>query len=215
MERRGRQAIGHTNRHRLAAGWAIAALLLLSAGAAQAVSIYAELSTSDAAGDFTARADLTASADPFDLSLYTDVVGAGLGSALVSGTVQHTHSFAPDSAVAGVLDATLLVSVLDDFDLSQETAEVSLLDNGSWVYLDGGNAFLNLFGGDVTAKIQQAGDSVTYELAMTRGDTKLLGSALLVKYREGEAVAGVVPEPSAALLFAAGVAVVSRRRRAH
>jgi hypothetical protein len=210
MEHRSHRATGR----RLTTLGAITALLFLSAGAAQAVSIYAELSTSDVAGDFTARADLTASADPFDVSLYTDVVGAGLGSALVSGTVQHTHTFAPDTSVAGVVGASLLVSVLDDFDFAPETAEVSLLDNGSWAYLDGGNAFLNLFGGDVTAKIQQVGDSVTYELAMTRGDTKLLGSALLVKYREGEVVAGVVPEPTAALLFAAGVAVVSRRRRA-
>lgn len=188
------------------------------AGSAAAVPVwYADVQTSRFLGDVHASITLPGDPDSItDLLENTNLekLGSGLGSGHVSTTspLKITHTFAPNGyAVNQVHYASVIVGVLDDFDLEYEYAELKI---GTDV-IDSGNAFANLFGGSVTAYIQSAGDSVELKLKATKGDYKVKFSALKVKFDAGKPrdTTPAIPEPSAALIFAAGLAVAGVRRR--
>jgi len=192
---------------------------LLLAGPASAVSYwYADVKTSSLLGDF--HGSITVPSNPGSLSDLIagsdlDLLGAGLGSAYVAsgGSKSATHVFAPDVPVASVVSACLVVSVVDDVDLSLEEVSVAIgadvLDGGSSSFLVG------FFGGSVEGWIDGAGDSIGVTIASVRGDFKVAFSALKVEFEGGTPPRGgpAIPEPSAALVFAAGLLLASRRRR--
>jgi len=194
-------------------------LLLGFAESAAAVTVwYADVQTSRLLGN--RHADLTTLANPGSIgellsNTHLEVLGAGLGSGFVtSGSpLAITHTFSPDGfSVDAVQHASVVVGVLDDFDLGYESAELAIGPD----VLDGGNAFANLFGGNVTALITAAGDSVTLSVRATQGDFKVRVSALVVAF-DGTAIgtkpAPAIPEPTAALVFAAGLFIVGWHRR--
>lgn len=202
-------------RNLLAIGVATAGLL--AAGAASAVPVwYADVHTSSLLGNV--HGDLTALSDPGSIaqllqSASVDHLGAGLGSGYVSTSapLSITHTFAPDGFVAGVVhSATVTVMVVDDLDFAREYGQIAI---GGDV-LDGGSALFDLFGGDVSALVTAAGDSFTLSVEATSGDFRVLFSALSVHFDGSVPLPSpAVPEPTAALVFAAGLAIVVRRRR--
>lgn len=201
-------------RNLLAIGAAAAGLL--AAGAASAVPVwYADIQTSTLLGNL--HGDITALSDPGGIAQLlqnasVDHLGAGLGSGYVSTSapLSITHTFAPDGFVAGVVhSATVTVMVVDDLDFNLEYGQIAL---GSDV-LDGGSALFNFFGGDVSAHVTSAGDAFTLSVQATRGDFRVVFSALSVHFDGSLPLPSpAIPEPTAALAFAAGLAVVLRRR---
>jgi hypothetical protein len=192
---------------------------LLIAGPASALSYwYADVKTSSLLGDL--HGSVTLLTDPGSIAELIagsdlDLLGTGLGSAYVAtGSPRSTtHSFAPDVPVGSVVSACLVVSVIDDLDIHSEEVSVSIgpdvLDGGSGSFLVG------LFGGSVQGSIHGAGDSIDVTISALRGDFKVAFSALSVKFESGAPTRGgpAIPEPTAALVFAAGLLLVSRRRR--
>lgn len=192
---------------------------LLAAGPASALSYwYADVKTSSLLGDV--HGTVTLPSNPGSISELIagsdlELLGGGLGSAYVGTTSPKstTHTFAPDVPVAAVVSASLVVSVVDDLDLSGEEVSISIgadvLDGGSSSFLVG------FFGGSVAGWIDGAGDSVAVTIAAVRGDFKVAFSALKVEFEGGTPPRGgpAIPEPSAALVFAAGLLLASRRRR--
>jgi hypothetical protein len=197
----------------------IACAGLLAAGPASALSYwYADVKTSSLLGNF--HGAVTLPSNPSSISDLIagsdlDVLGAGLGSPTVGvgSPKTATHTFAPSVSVGSVLDAFVVVSVIDDFDHHFEEVSIAI---GSDV-LDGGSSFFlaGLFGGNVEGWIQGAGDSIDVTISAVRGDFKVAFSALKVKFEGGAPPNGgpAIPEPSAALVFAAGLLLASRRRR--
>lgn len=188
------------------------------AGSAAAVPVwFVDVQTSRLLGDVHASITLPGNPDNIpDLlkSTKLDKLGSGLGSGYVSkkSPLKITHTFAPNGyAVNQVHYASVIVGVLDDFDLEYEYAELKI---GSEV-VDSGNAFANLFGGNVTAYIESVGDSVELKMKATKGDYKVKFSAMKVKFDAGKPrdTTPAIPEPSAALIFAVGLAVAGVRRR--
>lgn len=201
----------------------IASCGLLLAGPASAVSLwYGDVHTSSLLGNVHTEIQLpTAPSSISSLLAGTslDVLGTGLGSGAVSSgsPIAVTHTFAPNDVVVNAIQsASLVVSVIDDLDLSSEEVRISIgsdvIGGGSGVMLAG------LFGGDVAAFVQGAGDSINVTIAAVRGDFKVLFSALSVEFDATLGAAApapstpAIPEPSAALVFAAGLAIASRRR---
>ncbi len=138
--------------------------------------------------------------------------GTGLGSGYVStgSPLEITHSFEPNGYSADSVEyAVVTVGVMDDFDLGFEFGELRI---GSDV-LDSGIAFLNMFGGEVTALVSRVGDAVTLSVHAVRGDFRVAFSALTVHFDGTALPAPAIPEPSAALIFAAGLVVAGCRRR--
>ncbi|HEY8494444.1 MAG TPA: hypothetical protein VIN04_11165 [Myxococcota bacterium] len=194
---------------------------LLLAGPAAAVSYwYADVKTSSLLGDL--HGSVLLPGDPGSLSDLIagsdlDLLGSGLGSGKVEAgkPLTTTHVFAPGLPVASVVSASLVVSVVDDLDLGFEEATVSidgaLLDGGS------GKLLIDILGGSVAALVQTAGDSIGVTIAATQGDFKVAFSALKVKFETGTRPSPgpgpQIPEPSAALVFAAGLLIASRSRR--
>jgi hypothetical protein len=188
------------------------------AGSAAAVPVwYADVQTSRLLGNV--HGSITLPGAPGSISdligsTHLENLGSGLGSGYVSTTssLNITHTFSPSGyTVNSVHYASVYVGVLDDFDLGYEYAELKL---GSDV-LDSGNAFANLFSGNVTAHIASVGDSITLTMKATKGDYKVKFSVLKVKFDGDKPRDPVpaIPEPSAALIFAAGLAVAGYRRR--
>lgn len=196
----------------------VLAAAVAHAGAASAISVwYADVQTSSLLGNV--HGEITTLAELGDLralatSTHLDYLGAGLGSAHVntSHPLDIVHTFAPNGfTLNDVQHAAVVVSVIDDFDLSSERGQIVV--DGS--VLDHGQASFNLFDGDVTALIEVIGDTVITRVEATRGDFRVLFSALSVHFDGTPArVPGPpshpVPEPTAALLFAAGALVVRR-----
>lgn len=195
---------------------------LLHAGAADALPYwYADVKTSSLLGNIHGTATLPT--EPGSLAALIaggdlDVDGgAGLGAASVgsNGSIVATHSFSPSVPVASIQDACLVVSVIDDFDLQREEVRISIGDD----VLDGGSSrFLaGFFGGSVVGWIDGAGDEIAVTIAsIGAGDFRVAFSALSVKFDSGLVSPGggpAIPEPSAALVFAAGLLVAARRRR--
>lgn len=194
----------------------IASCGLLVAAPASAVSLwYADVFTSNLLGNV--HGEITLPTSPSSISdllagVDLDVVGSGLGSGLVttSTPITLTHIFAPDMAVASITSASLIVSVIDDFDILT-SEEVAISVGG--IQIDGGSGFVlaGLFGGNVTAHIASIGDSIGVEIEAVRGDFKVGFSALSVKF-DSTSQRPAIPEPTAALVFAAGLVIASRRR---
>jgi hypothetical protein len=199
-------------------------LFLAAAGSASATTVwYADVQTSNLLGN--RHADLTTLADPGSVdellsNTELEAIGAGLGSGFVSvgSPLDITHTFSPNGyTVDDVSYASVTVGVFDDLDLGYEFAEL-VIDSD---VLDSGNAFANLFGGEVTALITAVGDAVSLTIQSTRGDFLVAFSALAVEF-EGTAIEGTaigtgptpaIPEPSAALIFATGLFIAGWRRR--
>jgi hypothetical protein len=188
------------------------------AGAASATSVwYADVKTSSSLGNV--HGEISSLTDLGNIpalvaSVDLDIVGSGLGTALVttSAPLPIVHTFAPDGYTLNhVVHASVVVSVVDDLDWGSEIGQIVV--DGS--VLDSGQASFSLFDGSVTALIDAIGDSITVNVQSTRGDFRVLFSALSVHF-DGTPirVAGpptpAVPEPTAALLFAAGALVVRR-----
>ena len=199
----------------------LAAVLMLAlsyAGTAAAIPVwYADVQTSTLLGN--RHMDLTTPLDPGGIDQILsnselEWLGTGLGSGYVAvgSPLDITHSFEPNGYSAdSVRYAAVTVGVMDDFDLEFEYGELRI---GSDV-LDSGNAFLNLFGGEVTALVTTVGDAVTLTVQAVRGDFRVAFSALTVHF-DGTALTAptpAIPEPSAALIFAAGLVVAGWRRR--
>lgn len=194
---------------------ALAAVLLFSAGTASATSFfYVEAFTNTLLGNVHGTALLPS----FNGSVYDflqnaslDVLGSGLGSGYVGpgDPLEITHTFAPGVPVNSVQGAWLVVSVMDDHDLFE--FEHALIDVDGDPFASG-QATLNIFADSVGAYIQAAGDSFLETVSSSRGDFKVVFSALKVKFDGGSTA--VIPEPTAALVFGAGLLLVRRRRRA-
>lgn len=194
-------------------------LFLAAAGSASATTVwYADVQTSNLLGN--RHADLTTLADPGSVdellsNTELEALGAGLGSGFVSvgAPLDITHTFSPNGyTVDDVSYAFVTVGVFDDLDLGYEFAEL-VIDSD---VIDSGNAFANLFGGEVTALITAVGDAVSLTIQSTRGDFVVAFSALAVEF-EGTAIGTgptpAIPEPSAALIFATGLFIAGWRRR--
>jgi hypothetical protein len=200
--------------HRL---FAVAAVILMAAPVS-AVSFYGELKTArqfPILSDVTITATLDVDFNPLDLDFDADWSAGGLGNGYVNGTPKiYTHTFDPGTSPVDVQSAWLYVSVIDDLsplpDLAKETAVVQIGQD----VLDSGQASLNILGGNVTAYIDSAGDTLTVTVRASRGDFWLTASALKVVYdapaRPGGA-SPAVPEPGAALAFGVGMLLVGRR----
>jgi hypothetical protein len=192
--------------------WAILGAGLAGAQAAHAVSFYAEILTNDnfpVFPDIRASATLTVDFDPltFDWTGMSAGPDSGLGAGSVSGSsaLQYTHLFDPTPDSASILQAWLVISVVDDaLDLTPETASIEL-EGSFW---QTGQATLNLFFGDITALglITTDGDTLDVEVTSVTGDFQVLASALKVKFAE-------VPEPGTLLLVGLGSALLAARRR--
>lgn len=195
---------------------------LLNAAPADALSYwYADVKTSSLLGNV--HGSLTLPTDPGSLAALIaggdlDLDGgAGLGPAAIGahGSIVATHTFSPGVPVASIQEACLVVSVIDDFDWQREEVRISIgsdvLDGGSSRFLAG------FFGGNVTGWIDSAGDQIAVTIAsIGEGDFKVAFSALSVRFDSGLVSPGggpAIPEPSAALVFAAGLLVAARRRR--
>ncbi len=184
------------------------------AGSASAIPVwFADVQTSKLLlGDIHGR--ITLPGDPGSISnllenAHLENLGSGLGWGYVStdSPLDITHTFSPSGySVNDVHYASVYVGVL-----GLGYAELKI---GSDV-VDSGNAFANLFDGNVIAHIQSVGDSVTLTMKATRGAYKVQFSALKVKFDGDKPRDPVpaIPEPSAALIFAAGLAVAGYRRR--
>jgi hypothetical protein len=205
--------------------WLGAALVVagvLQAGTASAITAYyTDFYTSNLLfnkhGNVTLPGEITNISTLMSLA-DVDIVGSGLGSGLVttSSPLSVVHSFAPDTAVGSILGATLKVSVMDDSDLFQtEKLETASIQIGA-TELANGSASFNLFGIDVSAYFDAAGDTATFSYKATKGDYKVLFSALTVKFDAAVtprvSPPAATPEPTAALVFALGVALVARMR---
>jgi hypothetical protein len=195
----------------------IASCGLLLSGPALAASLYVDAYTANLFGDFHGRATLATDAGSLSELLAGtdfDLLGDGLGAGLVttSTPLTVTHVFSPSLAVGSIESASLTVSVIDDLDLLS-TEEVAISVGGSTIDGGSGSVLAGLFGGDVTAVITSVGDALDVTITAVKGDFKVGFSALVVKF-DGGAVPGgpSIPEPSAALVFAAGLLVVARRR---
>lgn len=197
---------------------AVLLFALSYAGTAAAIPVwYADVQTSTLLGN--RHADLTTPLDPGGIDRILsnselEWLGTGLGSGYVAAgsPLEITHSFEPNGVSAdSVYYAAVTVGVMDDFDLEFEYGELRI---GSDL-LDSGNAFLNLFGGEVTALITTVGDAVTLSVSAVRGDFRVAFSALTVHF-DGTTLTSptpAIPEPSAALIFAVGLVVAGWRRR--
>ena len=196
---------------------ALVAVFAFAGSAAAGPIWFADVQTSKLLGNF--HGNITLPSNPGSIAnlldnTHLEDLGSGLGSGYVSkrSPMNITHTFSPSGyTVNSVHYASVYVGVLDDFDLEYEYAELKL---GSDV-LDSGNAFANLFSGNVTAHIESAGDSVTLTMKAKKGDYKVKFSVMKVKF-DGEKPrdpVAAIPEPSAALIFAAGLAVAGYRRR--
>jgi hypothetical protein len=74
---------------------------------------------------------------------------------------------------------------------------------------------MGLFGGSAAAVIANTGDSIQVTIAALSGDFLVKFSALSVHFTSDVATSAptpAIPEPTAALVFAAGLALVARRR---
>jgi hypothetical protein len=202
---------------------AFAFALLFAASPASATSFfYIEAFTNSLLGNVHGTAllpsfngDLSDFLEGTDL----DVLGAGLGSGLVTpgDPLEITHTFAPGVSVSSVQGAWLVVSVVDDSLGEIFEYEHALIDVDGSSFADG-QAVLNLFAGSVGGSIAAAGDSFLETIAAQPqrhgdGDFKVLFSALKVKFDGTTSTAPAIPEPSAALAFAAGLLLVGRRRK--
>jgi hypothetical protein len=197
----------------------IFALVLMIAGSAAATSTryFAELLTSQQTrilpSNVRATIDTSADSGFRDILLGGNIeAGAGLGDGYVSGTgdyIMYQHRFTPSADVASIVKATLAVGVLDDqFCDSGEKVEIRL-DGDIWKT---GIATINLLAGNVTAYLGTDDDgSLTVAVISRAGDFVVMKSLLVVEYLSPDVVA--VPEPGAALLFAAGMFVVARSTR--
>jgi len=204
--------------------FAFLAAALFVAGSAQAVPVfYGELKTSTLLGnqhlELTTQLPTSISSVAAVLSSSSvNVLGTGLGSGLVEapGALTITHTFAPDGYNVGqVKSASLFVSIVDDMDIAKESATV---DIGSLHVGDGSSAMLyRLFGGSVLALVDSIGDTLTFTVTATSGDFKVASSLLAVSFDGTRSSARVgttspLPEPTAALVFGLGVALIARRR---
>jgi len=189
---------------------ALLGAVLLAARPAEAVSFYAEILTSaefPVFSDITASATLTVDFSPLDFDWTGMTSSPGLGSQVITtaAPLAYTHTFDPTPDSAGILEAWLFISVVDDQLIDPaETASITL-DGSFW---QTGQATVNLFFGDITAEglITTDGDTIDVVVSSTAGDFRVLASALKVKFAE-------VPEPSTLLLVGLGAALLSVRRR--
>lgn len=186
------------------------------AGPASAVSYwYGDVYTSNLLGDVHVRGTLPAEpSSVLDLlgSSDVDVLGGGLDGGKVSAgsPLKLTHAFSPGLPVGSVEKAALVVGVFDDLDLGYEELEIfvgnDLLDAGQ------GHLLMGLFGGSVAALIANTGDKIDVTIAALTGDFHVKFSALAVRFSSDATPGPAIPEPTAALVFAAGLALVARRR---
>lgn len=194
---------------------------LLLAGPAAAVSLWhSDVYTSSLLGNTHVAITLPTSPGSVPALLALGdlaSLGTGLGSGYVrpGSPITLTHTFAPGVPVSSIQSAALRVSVIDDFDIAREEFSISvgstLLDTGRSRLLVG------VFGGSVATLIAAVGDSIQVTIAALAGDFRVAYSALSVEFSSaaGGAVPAptpAIPEPSAALLFAAALALVARRR---
>ncbi|MEB2345751.1 MAG: hypothetical protein OZ948_13550 [Deltaproteobacteria bacterium] len=196
----------------------VASAGLLYAGPAAALSYwYADVQTSSMLGNV--HGTVTLPTNPGSLHALIaggdlDYLGTGLGASRVDAgnPIVTTHTFSPDVPVSSVVSACLVVSVIDDFDLESEELLISI--DGSALDGDRSHFLAGFFGGSVSGWIDSAGDSVEVTIASVgRGDFRVAFSALAVNFESAGGGGPTIPEPSAALVFAAGLLVASRRRR--
>lgn len=169
--------------------------------------------------DAHATATLTADFANFklDASWSNDGAGSGLGSGVVPPAKAYSHSFvAPEGAV--IEKAWLFVSFSDDgFDGAKETAVVDV--TGALYQTKGVAGFLlpavlaETITADVTTKLVGGGGVVDVTVAPKGADQDfhMLASLLKVQYSvvPPTRVVSAVPEPSAFLVFALGLAVAA------
>ena len=200
---------------------AFACLGLLLAGPAAAVSLWhLDVYPSSLLGNTHVAITLPTNPDSIPALLgQADlaVLGAGLGSGYVKAgsPITLTHTFAPGVPVGSIQSAALRVSVIDDLDFAREEFAISV---GSDVLATGSSRFLwGVFGGNVAALVAGTGDAIQVTIAALSGDFHVAYSALSVAFTGAGGVAvpaptPAIPEPSAALLFGAALALAARRR---
>jgi hypothetical protein len=186
----------------------------LQPGAASALSVwYGELWTPGLHAELTAPTEIS---NPLDLVGNADLnlLGGGFGLSKFTGTpLTITFTLAPDGyTLDSISEASVYLSVIDDGDLFQP--ETATLNVGP-TQIASGQASFNLLKGDVSAWIDSVGDSLQLTIAGT-GDFFLLGGALSVHF-QGTPLSGLasppsIPEPTAVLVFAIGLALVMRAR---
>jgi hypothetical protein len=148
-------------------------------------------------------------------------------------TLEIDHVFEPSLAVESVNFVYLSVTVTDDFNCSSfggcvgdwlwmsETAGITLNDT-SWKQ---GDATMHTFWGDVTelANLSEAGNVLGIDVISLAGDFQVWSTTMWVDFDVAEetggggsnipTATGVMPEPSAALVFLVGGLMVSSEVR--
>ena len=146
-----------------------------------------------------------------------DAAGSGLGDGKIPPAKSYAHSFvAPEGAV--IEKAWLFVSFSDDgFDSAKETAVVDV--TGALFQTKGVSGYLlptpmlETITADVTAKLAAGGGKLGVTVSPNSPDQDLYMHASLLKVQysvpAGGRVGSAVPEPSAFLVFAVGLAVTA------
>ncbi len=203
------------------------ALVALVAGPATALSIWGQIKTTSASPilplkTITFEADF--SAFPFEVS--GDIQDGGIaGNPYLGSGGNDSISFSFDlpDKIGEIKGAWLVVAAYDDvdkvckygrcyadtFDQVKEYALVKT-DGDVWkiAEIDGSYFFPDLLFGAVSIQGGSLGVEVSAKkVDYKRGDFKLAGAALKVKYEP------VIPEPSAALLFGLGAVILAQTRR--
>ncbi len=221
--------------HALAVLLALTSITLAGTVSAAPIGYYADVKTANILGNAHVQGtlvmddSLVGPVNPlgFDSLSLSGGFGGGLGSGHVteSNPLVFSLAFEPSVAVQSIETAWLSIALADDFwdlhctglfncSVADEYAIITVNGDDFWADDPGTNWILGEFAhGDITGQILQSGDSIQVSVTSSEGDFDVRGAALAVAFNMADgSTSSPIPEPSAAMLFAIGALLVTRRR---